>query len=194
VEIFLRDWYNIENTKKGDIFMEEYRIALELIRRRRSCRAFEAQAPAREVLEEIIEAGRYAPSGMNRQRTRFFVAQGEKVKKLSAIVSRLREDYKDKDCTYGAPVLVLVTNREENPNAKADAGCVMQNMMLAASAVGVGSVWINQFGPLSGDEELRALLGLEEDEFICAALALGKPAGDLFPGVRERTGHKVIWL
>ena len=174
--------------------MEDYRIALELIRRRRSCRAFEIEAPAREVLEEIIEAGRYAPSGMNRQRTRFFVAMGEDVRKLSAIVSRLREDYQDKDCTYGAPVLVVVSNKEENPNAKADAGCVMQNMMLAASAVGVGSVWVNQFGPISQDEELRSMLGLEEDEFVCAALALGKPSGELFPGVRERTGHQVIWL
>lgn len=174
--------------------MKDYRIALELIRRRRSCRSFETEAPARELLEEIIEAGRYAPSGMNRQRTRFLVAQGEQVKKLSAVVSRLREDYKDKDCTYGAPVLVLVTNREECLNPKAEAGCAMQNMMLAASAVGVGSVWINQFGPLSGDEELRSLLGLEDDEFVCAALALGKPTGELFPGVRERTGHKVVWL
>lgn len=172
----------------------DYKIALELIRRRRSCRAFTAEVPAREVLEEILEAGRYAPSGMNSQRTRFFVAQGEKVGKLSAIVSRLREDYRDKDCTYGAPVLVVITNREENPNAKADAGCVMQNMMLAASALGVGSVWVNQFGPYSADEELRELLGLEENEFVCAALALGMPQGDIFPGVRERTGHKVLWL
>ena len=174
--------------------MENYKIALELIRRRRSCRAFAQEAPARELLEEIIEAGRYAPSGMNSQRTRFVVAQGEKVKELSAIVSRLREDYKDKDCTYGAPVLVVVTNKEENPNAKADAGCVMQNMMLAASAVGVGSVWINQFGPYSQDSELREVLGLGEGEIVCAALALGIPQGELFPGVRERTGHKVTWL
>jgi len=172
----------------------EYTAALELIRRRRSCRAFTAEVPAREVLEQIIEAGRYAPSGMNSQRTRFFVAEGEKVKQLSAVVSRRREDYKDKDCTYAAPVLVVVTNREENPNAKADAGCVMQNMMLAASALGVGSVWVNQFGAYSADEELRALLGLEDNEFVCAALALGMPQGEIFPGVRERTGHKVVWL
>lgn len=174
--------------------MQDYRIALELIRRRRSCRAFTGEKPAQNILEEIVEAGRYAPSGMNSQRTRFFVAEGEKVKALSAVVSRLREDYRDRDCTYGAPVLVVVSNREENPNAKADAGCVMENMMLAASALGVGSCWINQFGPYSADPELRELLGLEEGEFVCAALALGMPEGELFPGVRERTGHKVVWL
>ena len=174
--------------------MDHYRAALELIRARRSCRAFEKEAPDRAVLEEIIEAGRFAPSGMNRQWSRFFVAVGEDVKKLSAIVSRLREDYQGKDCTYGAPVLVLVSNKEENANAKADTGCVMENMMLAASAVGVGSCWINQFGPLSGDEELREMLGLEEGEVVCAALALGKPAGELFPGVRDITGNKVVWL
>ena len=174
--------------------MENYKIALELIRRRRSCRSFRQEAPARELLEEIVEAGRYAPSGMNRQYARFLVARGETVKKLSAVVSRLREDYQNKDCTYGAPVLVFVTNKEENFNARFDAGCIMQNMMLAASAVGVGSVWINQFGPLSQDEELRGILGLEEGEMVCAALALGKPAGELFPGLRENTGHKVVWL
>lgn len=174
--------------------MEDYKIALELIRRRRSCRAFAQEVPAREVLEEIVEAGRYAPSGMNRQYARFLVAQGETVKKLSAVVSRLREDYQAKDCTYGAPVLVFVTNKEDNFNAKYDTGCAMQNMMLAASAVGVGSVWINQFGPLSQDEELRGILGLEEGEIVGAALALGKPAGELFTGLRENTGHKVTWL
>lgn len=174
--------------------MDNYRIALDLIRHRRSCRAFEKEMPARDVLEKILEAGRYAPSGMNRQWSRFFVAVGEDVKKLSAIVSRLREDYVGKDCTYGAPVLVLVSNKEENPNAKADTGCVMENMMLAASAVGVGSCWINQFGPLSQDEQLREMLGLEEGENICAALALGNPQGELFPGVRDITGNKVVWL
>lgn len=176
--------------------MKDYRIALEVIRRRRSCRSFREEILPRKVLEEILEAGRWAPSGMNLQKNRLFVLNDpEKVRQMAAIVTTWDERYRDRACTFGAPCLIAVTNRRDNYNAMADGSCIMENMMLAATALGVGSCWINQFGRLSDKAELIELLGLEaeEGEFIVGCLALGYPAQEA-PDTRTRTGNRVVWL
>ena len=110
---------------------------------------------------------------------------------------RRLKGFEKQDCHYGAPALVLVTNQESNICALQDAACAMENMMLAASAVGVGSCWINQPYHLRKDEEMQALLtelGAQPGEFPCCSLALGLPEGPLFPGRREHTGNAVTWI
>lgn len=99
-----------------------------------------------------------------------------------------------KDCRYGAPALVVVANRQDNPCALQDASVAMENMMLAACSLGVASRWINQLYHLSDDPELRALLGLPDEERVCASLSLGLPDGPLFPGRKDHPGNPVTWL
>lgn len=177
--------------------MSKHMEFLNLILDRRSCRAYLPQAPDRPTLAAIVEAGRYAPSAMNQQLCRFYVITDPAL--LSAIsrtVSARLEGFADHDCLYGAPALVLVTNRKDNGCALQDASCAMENMMLAACSMGLGSCWINQPYRLRDDPELRALLaplGLTDGELICASLALGQPAGELFPGRREHPGNTVVW-
>ncbi len=166
-----------------------------MILERRSCKEYRPDPVDRETLSQIVEAGRYAPSGMNRQMCHFYVVDDRTLlAKISALVSRKLPAFEGKDCRYGAPALVVVANRKENKMALQDASCALENMMLAACALGVGSRWINQPFALSDDAELRALLGLPEEERICGSLALGCPAGPLFPGQRERTGNPVTWV
>ena len=171
---------------------------LNLILGRRSCRAFLPQVPDRPALAAVIEAGRYAPSAMNRQQCRFYVITDPQILgELSDLVSRRMKGFAGKDCRYGAPALVLVTNRRDNGCALQDAACAMENMMLAACAVGLGSCWINQPFHLRDDEEMQALLsrlGAGPEEFACCSLALGLPQGPLFPGRREHAGNQVVWI
>ena len=175
--------------------MEHHKELLNLILERRSCRHFLPQPPDRPTLAAIVEAGRYAPSSMNRQACRFFVLTDTAlIQSISRMVSARLEQFAGRDCTYGAPVLVLVANRRDNNCALQDAACAMENMMLAACAVGVASRWINQPFALSDDPDLRALIGLKEEERICASLSLGRPAGPLYPGRTERTGNLVTWV
>ena len=177
--------------------MEHNKELLDLILDRRSCRTFRPEPLDRPTLAAIVEAGRYAPSAMNVQLCRFYVITDPRLlRRISDTVSRRLEGFADRDCRYGAPALVLVTNRTSNPCALQDAACAMENMMLSACAMGVGSCWINQPFYLSDDPELRALLaplGLTEEERVCCSLALGLPDGPLFPGRRERTGNSVVW-
>ena len=106
------------------------------------------------------------------------------------------ENYRDKDFRYGAPVLVLVTNQKESTTCVQDASCAMENMMLAAFSLGVGSCWINQLYRTREDREVQeklAEIGVTPEEMPVAALALGWPAVD-FPGPREKTGNLVSWV
>ena len=180
---------------KGAFLMNKNMDLLNLILDRRSCKEYRSEALDRPTLAAIVEAGRYAPSGMNRQMNHFYVITDPQVLAgISALVSEKLPGFAQRDCRYAAPALVVVANRKENPNALQDASCAMENMMLAACAVGVASRWINQPYALSDDPDLRALIGVGEEERICASLALGYPAGPLYPGRVERTGNPVTWV
>lgn len=171
---------------------------LNLLLDRRSCRTFRPDPLDRPTLAAIVEAGRYAPSSLNRQMCHFYViTDSQLLERISNLASRKLERYAGRDCRYGAPALVLVTNREENPCALQDAACAIENMMLAACAMGVGSCWVNQPYHLRDDCEMRALLeemGVPTGEFACGSLALGLPVGSLFPGRKEHSGNPVTWL
>ena len=177
--------------------MEHHKELLNLILERRSCRHFLPQPPDRPTLAAVLEAGRYAPSANNKQLTRFYVITDRKLlDSLSQVVSSKLENFAGRDCTSGAPVLILVTNRYDHNCALQDAACAMENMMLAAFSLGVGSCWINQLYRTREDREVQeklAEIGVTPEEMPVAALALGWPAVD-FPGPREKTGNLVSWV
>ena len=178
--------------------MEHNKEFLDLLLDRRSCRAFRPDALDRPTLAAIVETGRYAPSAMDTQQNHFYIITDQKLlKQLSELVSRKLEHLADRDFRYGAPALVLVTNRKDHAMAPQDAACAMENMMLAACAVGVGSCWINQVYHLKDSASMAALLaplGVSGEEFPCCALALGLPDGPLFPGRKEHPGNPVTWV
>ena len=157
---------------------------LKLMHDRRSTRAYRPEPLQEAVIQQILEAGRFAPSGMNKQLNHFYVITDPNyLADLTALVSRKMETYRDKDFRSGAPVLVLVTNPKES-------------RMLAAVSLGVGSCWINQLDRTREDREVQeklAEIGVTPEEMPVAALALGWPAVD-FPGPREKTGNLVSWV
>lgn len=177
--------------------MYEKNETIKLIMDRRSCRSYRPEVPSREDLAAVVETARYAPSGMNRQLCHFYVITDQTLlAKLTALVSNKLEAFAEKDFRYAAPALVLVCNRKDCGVALQDASCAMENMMLAAWSLGMGSRWVNQLWRLSDDPDLRALLapiGLSDEECICASLTLGWPDEPL-PSRRERTGNLVTWV
>lgn len=177
--------------------MYEKNDTIKLILDRRSCRSYRPEVPGRQDLSAVVEAGRSAPSGMDRQLCHFYVITGrELLSRLTALVSEKLEAFAGQDFRYAAPALVLVCCRRDCESAVQDASCAMENMMLAAWSLGMGSCWINQLYRLSDDPGLRALLapiGLSGEERICASLSLGWPDGPL-PSRKERTGNLVTWV
>ncbi len=183
---------------------------------RRSIRSFEDRPLSRETLEAILEAGRYAPSGGNSQLCHFtvilsrptldrlnqiattsFAAMEETPGMYKSMANAIRRARTGPvDYWYGAPVLVVVSNRKSHPNAMADSACAIENMMVAATSLGIGSCWINQIKWLSDDPAMRICLeelGITGEECICGSVALGIPAQT--PGAPlARTGNPVTWI
>lgn len=176
--------------------------ALEAIMTRRSTRKYVPAVPENELIEKVLEAGRYAPSGGNSQTTHFIViTKPEILSELAWIVQTAFAKMEITENTYAslkhsvnasrqggyifhynAPVLIVTANKKSYGNAMADSSCALENMMIAANALDLGSCWINQLHWLDEDEAVREYLyglGLAEDETVTGALALGYAAEGL---------------
>lgn len=194
--------------------------ALELIRTRRSTRSFQRREVEKELLEMIIEAGRYAPSGGNSQTTHFFVMTDRTV--MGELAELVKKEFSRMEVTpgmyrsmahairaskgetyvfhYDAPVLIVTANQKDYGNHMADCACALENMMLMANALNLGSCWINQLKWLNENEEVRAFFrryGMSETERIYGAVSIGYAATEDGMPVRTplaRTGNPVTFI
>ncbi len=183
---------------------------------RRSIRKFRREQVPKQALQLILEAGRAAPSGGNNQFSHLLVVQKPEIlremtelavqrlalmeydentyKSLRSTIIRSRKGYWD--FTYGAPTFVLVANQKGYSNHLADSACVLENMMIAAQSLGIGTCYINNFKWLNWDETMLNYLrglGLGENEIPCGGLSVGYSAmGQLL--TQKRTGNCVTWV
>lgn len=193
---------------------------LEFIKSRRSTRKFKDTMVPKEMLDAVVEAGRYAPSGGNSQSTHFIVVKNKEV--LNKLANLAKEEFAKMEAGpdtykslvhsitasksgnyifhYNCPVLIITANKKEYGNNIADCACALENMMLMANSLNLGSVWINQLRWLNENPSiLKAMkeLGMEDDERVYGALALGYP--DTVDGLPvrtalDRTGNKVTCI
>ena len=138
---------------------------LDTIKTRRSIRKYKSDAIPEEILNKIIEAGSYAPSGMGRQPVIILAVTN---KELRDRLSKLNADvmHSTNDPFYGAPVVLVVLADKNAPTHVYDGSLVMENLMLAAHDLGIGSCWIHRakevFESEEGKEILKSL-GIEGD-------------------------------
>lgn len=141
---------------------------LDLILSRRSIRKYEKKEIPEKVLNQIFEAGRNAPSAANKQPIRFIILEEQEIKKkLSGTFSRFLKD--SPVVIVGcADVKALLTGKW----AVIDSTIAMQNMVIAAWALGVGSCWIGSFN----EKKVKELLKIPERWKVVALITLGYPA------------------
>lgn len=162
---------------------------------RRSVRAYRPEQIKSEELEEILQAGLYAPSAMNRQSAVMLVIQD---RETISMLSRLNAEVmgRDTDPFYGAPTVIVVLADKNAPNHVQDASLVMGNMMNAAFSLGVDSCWINRAREVFEMPEARALLrekGISDDYVGVGNCILGYRSGEL-PEAPPRREVRVIKL
>lgn len=190
---------------------------LDFIKSRRSTRVYKEEPVSQSDLEQIIEAGRYAPSGGNCQTTHFIVVKNKTV--LDELRKLVEQEFAKMEVTpgmyksivhsinaskkgnyvfhYNAPVLIITANQKDYGNNIADCSCALENMMLMANALDLGSCWINQLKWLNENPvilEYLSGLGLQENERVYGALAVGYAKTESgFPNRNplERTGNDV---
>jgi nitroreductase len=183
----------------------------EVIAARRSIRRFEDRPIAPEALEAILMAGIQAPSAKNRQPWRLVVVQGERrAEMLAAMRAGIARSQAQGENTgsaehtarameqAGATVFVfnpdglapwLAHSIEQNFRELMDVqsiGAAIQNMILAAEDLGLGSLWIGDV--LYAYEELTAWLG--ESGVMVAAISFGHPAES--PAARPRKAYDEV--
>ncbi|MCR5309393.1 MAG: nitroreductase [Bacilli bacterium] len=130
---------------------------LKEIIERRSCRNFDVNRMVEdEKINKVVEAGLLAPSGMNRQDSIIIVIKNKEtrdrlVKLNASMLSR------DSDTFYGAPVILIVANKK-TPFAKYDGALVMENMMLEATHLGLGNIWIHRAKEEFESSEMKDIL------------------------------------
>lgn len=131
--------------------------AIENMLSRRSIRKYKQDPVPDEILNKILEAGTYAPTGMNRQSPIIIAVTNRELRdRLSRMNARVMGT--DSDPFYGAPVVLVVLANREVRTAVYDGSLVMGNLMLAAHELGIGSCWIHRAREMFDSEEGKAIL------------------------------------
>ena len=149
---------------------------LNTLETRRSVRGFDPERmPSDELINEIVKAGEYAPTGMGMQSPRIVVVTNKAVRdRLSKLNAEVMGTTSDP--FYGAPVILLVVADKSRPTYIYDGSLVMGNLMNAAHAVGLGSCWIHRAKEIFSSTEGKAMLkqwGIEGDYEGIGHVALG---------------------
>ncbi len=152
---------------------------LETIKTRRSVRVYSNKPIPDEVLVKILDAGRLAPSGSNRQPTRLIVVRADETKlKLAAACC-------GQSFIAQAPVVVVGVGKTYAYNrgnymgrfsVLVDTAIVIDHLTLAARSEGLGSCWIGAFD----NDSIKQILLIPDDWNVVALTPLGYPVGDAF--------------
>lgn len=139
--------------------------ALEAIRRRRSVREYTGDSVPRQDLETIVDAGRLAPSGNNRQPWEFVVVTDrEMLNELKEAAGWLEK--------AGAVIGVVM-----DPASRwwvEDGAAAVENMLIASTALGYGSCWLEGY-TLLREEKFKTLLGIPREKRLFTLVAIGVP-------------------
>ena len=144
---------------------------LGIIRQRRSVRKFKKGTPPGAVLKQLLEAGRWAPSGMNNQPWRFLLISGKKKKDSLSLFTKYAGIIK------AAPALIAVFmdiadsyNRDKDLMA---IGACIENMLLEGQSLGLGMCWLGEI--LNKKDEVVRYLRVDPDLELMAVIAVGYP-------------------
>jgi nitroreductase len=154
--------------------------ALEAIRQRRSVRDFTGDLIPREDLEKIVDAGRLAATGNNKQPWDFIVVTDR------AMIEKLKvaSQWMDK---AGAIVAVVM-----DPSSRwwiEDGAAAVENMLIASTALGYGSCWLEGY-TLPREEEFKRLLKVPEDKRLLTLVPIGVPVE--WPTIEKKPLGEVI--
>ncbi|HET6991983.1 MAG TPA: nitroreductase [Bacteroidia bacterium] len=192
---------------------------LKIIYKRRAVRKFKDKPVERNLIEQVIDAGRMAPSAINRQPWKFYIlTKKETIKAFSKEIAKsaakgiiktgvkgIAKTFKDSihmphginfllaedPIFHGAPVVIFITAPKENEWASLDVGMCAQNMMLAAEEMGLSTCPVG-LGKFVEETKNFSKLRVPQSEEVLLAVILGY--GDETPEVHERIKDNVVFI
>lgn len=155
---------------------------------RRSVRSYKEEQISDEHLNLILEAAKFAPSGMGKQDWHFTAVQSkEKIQKLSfAIKEALQnspvEQLKNMGSNpnynpfYSAPTIIITAYNRDSLTKVSDCAAALENIFLAAHSLNIGSCWIHMLAVTGDYPKVRSILtelGIPKDYEVSGTAALG---------------------
>lgn len=173
---------------------------LDVIRRRRSIRSYTSEQIKEEELQAILEAGKWAPSAHNSQPWHFTVIQNRDV--ITHISEVSKRDMCDSPVDwvakfgqskssifYDAPTLIVVSGKAESPfMPRVDCSAAIENMLLAAESLNIGSCWIGLIRYFFEHEEEVKVLQFPDGYEPFYGVCLGYKAVTSGNGAERQTG------
>lgn len=171
---------------------------------RRSVKKYLDKTVPMELVEQVAKAGTYAPSGMNKQSPIILAVTNKEMRdrlsriNLEIVMGRgLTTSSGHSDPFYGAPVVLVVLAKKDNFTRIYDGSLVMENMMVAAQSLGLGSCWIHRaketFETEEGKQILRDL-GINEEYEGIGNCILGYAAPDALKPQTPRKDDYIVWV
>jgi len=162
----------------------------EAIRNRRSVRAFTSEGVSEEEVKRLIDAARWAPSAGNIQPWKFIIVRDAKIKRRLVIAAL------DQTFIEEAPVVIVVCADEGQSSmgygsrgltlyCLQDTAAAIQNMLLAAYALGLGTCWIGAFHEEEARKALKIPLGVRPVAIIPVGHPAEKPSAPPKKSIRE---------
>jgi len=143
---------------------------LQAIKDRRSIRKYTPEPVSEEQVTQILEAGRWAPSRGNSQPWKFVVLNDEQIRKELADAIPT-----GKFLAQAPQGIAVVVNPKSSKHPEQEAAAAIQNMLLAAHALGLGTCWISIHGT-DCEEKAKQLLLIPEEELCVSVVSIGHPA------------------
>lgn len=132
--------------------------ALNNILGRRSCKNYKEDPVPKEIIDQIIEAGLCAPSALNRQTPVILCVTDRKTRDALSALNAKYDPFKRPDPFYHAPAVLCVLVPKDAPAGIYDGPLCMENMLLAAHALGIGACWIHRAKEVFDDPEGKIIL------------------------------------
>ena len=172
---------------------------MEIIKSRKSIRTYQDKPLPKEVVRDILEAAKYAPTARNMQELEYRVVTNK------ALMDKLSKGIADAlqleglplkgppgakpRFFYDAPLLIVVIAPKDNPWATTDAALAVQNILLYATSIDLGACFIGMAKFIEKDKELCKLVNIPDNMTIVAAVICGYPAEDPPPREKKQTAE-----
>lgn len=163
---------------------------------RSSVKKYKSQQVPKELLDKIIEAGLAAPSGLNKQAAIILAVTDKQVRDELSKLNAGKDPFFRADPFYNAPCVLVVLADKSVPTSIYDGSLVMENMLLAAHALGLGACWIHRAKETFEMPEGKALLqklGIQGEYEGVGNCIVGYPEGEV-PAVKPRKGNRVYYV
>ena len=144
---------------------------LDLIKKRRSIRKYTGQAVTDEQIRQLLEAAMAAPSASNIQSWEFVVVRDPDLKRQLAQTHTWSHMAAD-----AAAVFVVCGDERASHHWVADASAATQNLLLAATALGLGAVWVGIYPGADREARVRQALAIPEEIRVLCLVPVGHPA------------------